>query len=55
MQTTQTKLEILYPAGQIAGRVAELGAQISRDYAGQSILLAIPSSRNGSSRSQTNG
>lgn len=40
MQTTQTKLEILYPAGQIAGRVAELGAQISRDYAGQSILLA---------------
>ncbi len=40
MQTTQTKLEILYPAGQIAGRVAELGAQISRDYAGKSILLA---------------
>jgi hypoxanthine phosphoribosyltransferase len=40
MQTTQTKLETLYPAGQIAGRVAELGAQISRDYAGKSILLA---------------
>ena len=39
MLSAQTKLEVLHPAGQIAGRVAELGAQISRDYAGKSIIL----------------
>jgi hypoxanthine phosphoribosyltransferase len=32
-------LEILYTRDQIAGRVAEMGAQISRDFAGQKVLL----------------
>jgi hypoxanthine phosphoribosyltransferase len=32
-------LEILYSRDQIAKRVAEMGAQISRDFAGQKVLL----------------
>jgi hypoxanthine phosphoribosyltransferase len=32
-------LEILYSRDQIARRVAEMGAQISRDFAGQKVLL----------------
>ncbi len=32
-------MKVLYSAEQIASRVAELGAQISKDYAGQQVLL----------------
>lgn len=32
-------MKVLYSADQIAKRVAELGAQISKDYAGQQVLL----------------
>ena len=32
-------MDILYSREQIAGRVAEIGAEISADYAGQSIVL----------------
>lgn len=39
MQTTQAKLEVLYTAEQIAERVAEIGAKISHDYAGERIIL----------------
>lgn len=39
MQTTQAKLDVLYTAEQIAQRVAQIGAAISRDYAGQRIIL----------------
>src|SRR5581483_1293083 len=35
----QPQLDILYSEAQIAARVAELGAQITKDYQGQSILL----------------
>ena len=35
----EDKLEVLYSAEQIQQRVAELGAQITRDYAGQSLVL----------------
>ena len=34
-----TEMEILYSRAQIAARVRELGAQISADYAGRSIVL----------------
>src|SRR6202000_1269042 len=33
------KHEMLFPRDQIAARVAEIGAQISRDFAGEAILL----------------
>lgn len=33
--------EILIPAARIQGRVAELGAEILRDYAGQELLLVV--------------
>jgi hypoxanthine phosphoribosyltransferase len=33
------KVDVLFPAEQIRARVAELGARISRDYAGQSLVL----------------
>jgi hypoxanthine phosphoribosyltransferase len=39
--STQTapKLKVMYSRQQIADRVAELGAQISKDYAGESVVL----------------
>lgn len=39
MPPTQQKLELLYSRQQIAERVAELGAQISRDLAGESAVM----------------
>lgn len=33
------KIEVFIPAGRIAERVAELGAQINADYAGQSVVV----------------
>jgi hypoxanthine phosphoribosyltransferase len=44
MAITGTEMEedvaqVLLTEGQIAGRVAELGAQISRDYAGKDLML----------------
>jgi hypoxanthine phosphoribosyltransferase len=36
---TNQNLEILYSADQIGARVAELGEQISRDYAGKDLVL----------------
>lgn len=33
------KLEVLIPAGKIAARVAELAAEINRDYAGQDLVV----------------
>jgi hypoxanthine phosphoribosyltransferase len=38
-QTVTPKLEIIYTAEQIAARVAEMGAVISRDYAGERLVL----------------
>lgn len=38
-QSVRTDLEILLDRQKIAGRVAQLGAEISRDFAGQSVLL----------------
>ena len=38
-QTVKPDLEILLDRRQISERVAQLGAEISRDYAGESILL----------------
>ena len=38
-QREHAKLDIMYSQAQIAARVAELGAQITRDYQGESILL----------------
>jgi hypoxanthine phosphoribosyltransferase len=34
-----TELKVLIPRKQIAKRVAEMGAEINRDYAGQSVIL----------------
>jgi len=34
-----SKMQVLYSAGQISARVAELGRQISADYVGQSVVL----------------
>src|ERR1700756_2738430 len=34
-----TELKVLIPREQIAKRVAEMGAEINRDYAGQSVIL----------------
>lgn len=39
MLPTEQKLELLYSRQQIAERVAELGAQISRDLAGESAVM----------------
>jgi hypoxanthine phosphoribosyltransferase len=39
MQTTHTQLEVIYTAEQIAERVVAMGAEISRDYAGERIIL----------------
>jgi hypoxanthine phosphoribosyltransferase len=41
MTTTQTssQLKVLLSRAQISARVAELGAQISKDYAGESLVL----------------
>jgi hypoxanthine phosphoribosyltransferase len=36
---TNPNLEILYSADEISARVGELGAQISRDYAGKDLVL----------------
>jgi hypoxanthine phosphoribosyltransferase len=36
---TMSDLRVLYSREQIARRVAEMGAEISRDYAGQSVIL----------------
>lgn len=36
---TNTNLEIMYSAEQIAARVAELGAQITREYAGKDLVV----------------
>lgn len=36
---TMSDLRVLYSREQIARRVAEMGADISRDYAGQSVIL----------------
>jgi len=36
---TNPNLEVLYSSEQISGRIAELGAQISRDYAGKDLVL----------------
>ncbi len=38
-QETHTDLPVLYTRSQIAERVAELGARIDRDYAGESVML----------------
>jgi hypoxanthine phosphoribosyltransferase len=39
MSVTEQKLEVLYSRQQIADRVAELGAQITRDLAGESAVM----------------
>jgi hypoxanthine phosphoribosyltransferase len=39
MPATEQKLELLYSRQQIADRVAELGAQITRDLAGESAVM----------------
>ena len=39
MQTIATQLEVVYTSGQIAERVQALGAEISRDYAREHIIL----------------
>src|ERR1051325_6235724 len=36
---TSSKLRVMYSRQQIAERVAEIGAQISKDYAGEKVLL----------------
>ena len=36
---TNTNLEVLYSAEQIIARVAELGAEITRDYAGKELVV----------------
>ena len=36
---TNPNLEVLYSAGQIAERIAELGEQITRDFTGRNIVL----------------
>ncbi len=36
---SSSKYEVMYTADQIAARVAELGAQINADYAGQSVVV----------------
>ena len=36
---TASKLRVMYSRQQIAERVAEIGAQISKDYAGEKVLL----------------
>ncbi len=37
--STHTALEVLFSRDQIARRVAEMGRQIDRDYAGEKIVL----------------
>ncbi len=37
--TAMTELKVLIPRQEIAKRVAELGAQITKDFAGQSVIL----------------
>ena len=36
---TNSNLEVLYSAGQIAERISELGDEITRDYAGKDLVL----------------
>lgn len=36
---TNSNLDVLYSAEQIAARIAELGAQLTRDYAGKDLVL----------------